>query len=811
MTQFAAALRAQNNLNVGAENMQSVSPNSTSEFLSKAVSSLDLSGAEYGTLLLKDKLHDQAYAYSVVTIKQEHLSSLNTHIQNVQYVVDQIQATDISDTESYSTLIEELTYREDQLSLFIGTLFHSNELNLSAIVNPNLGGNTQNGTINIYDSDLPNANVIGEIAAIEVNFYKIFETLHNETTCPHCIALAQQTDNEETTGGGQPAFALDANDNSSGSVADIDGKATADTSNANLEPLRMSSQWDVTGDATLTYSFYDGDVAYANPYNGSNPTPGNPTPVTSHGATNETTLAAAFDAWDATVDFEFSEVEEDAGEVGEIRVAFTDQSSGAAAFAYAPGNYAVNGDIWFETEDIDITGNDFSTDGVDSAGFNYYAALHEIGHALGLSHPFDAGDDQSNGDDSLPLSKDSLRNTVMSYVQLDKNMVLKFDGGGSSAPSYRVYASTPMMYDVEIMDEFYGADDDNTANNTYSFAVSPETIQTIVDAGGNDTIDASNQTRENVIDLNAGAFSSIGIYSEADQKAYWAATLGTTTAAIQSVIDTFNASASAANSYYSAYTRTALYTGEYNVGIAHNAVIENAVGGSANDTLTGNSSDNTLSGGAGDDSIEGNGGNDTIDGGAHTTGDVAIYNDAYANYTISESGGTYTVTHSGGAGSDGTDTLMNIEYLEFTDQTIDLSTWPVITSTTTPAGLGSGDYSGNPVYTTDDGVNAPSTLSAVDISTRAGAVAALERFDSVLDTLAAQLATMGALQNRLSASISNLISQAASAEVAIGRILNADFATEMAILTKSMVLAEAANQVLAGSQLSKSNLVKLLK
>ena len=155
--------------------------------------------------------------------------------------------------------------------------------------------------------------------------------------------------------------------------------------------------------------------------------------------------------------------------------------------------------------------------------------------------------------------------------------------------------------------------------------------------------------------------------------------------------------------------------------------------------------------------------------------------------------------------------MTNIEYLEFTDQTIDLSTWPVITSTTTPAGLGSGDYSGDPVYTTDDGVNAPSTLSAVDISTRAGAVAALERFDSVLDTLAAQLATMGALQNRLSASISNLTNQAAAAEVAIGRILNADFATEMAILTKSMVLAEAANQVLAGSQLSKSNLVKLLK
>jgi len=80
LTQFAGALRAQLNLQVDTENTQSVSPNSTSEFLSQTVSSLDLSGADYGTLLLKDKLHDQAYAYAVVTFKEQQLSSLNTYI-----------------------------------------------------------------------------------------------------------------------------------------------------------------------------------------------------------------------------------------------------------------------------------------------------------------------------------------------------------------------------------------------------------------------------------------------------------------------------------------------------------------------------------------------------------------------------------------------------------------------------------------------------------------------------------------------------------------------------------------------------------
>ena len=43
---------------------------------------------------------------------------------------------------------------------------------------------------------------------------------------------------------------------------------------------------------------------------------------------------------------------------------------------------------------------------------------------------------------------------------------------------------------------------------------------------------------ENVIDLNAGAFSSIGIFSEADQVSYWATTLGVSNSAVQAVVDT---------------------------------------------------------------------------------------------------------------------------------------------------------------------------------------------------------------------------------------------------------------------------------
>jgi flagellin len=96
---------------------------------------------------------------------------------------------------------------------------------------------------------------------------------------------------------------------------------------------------------------------------------------------------------------------------------------------------------------------------------------------------------------------------------------------------------------------------------------------------------------------------------------------------------------------------SAIYTGEDNLGIAHDASIENAIGGSAADTITGNNLDNMITGGGGDDIIDGGDGDD-----------VAVYSGDRNAYTINTSGGTTTVTS---GGLEGTDTLTNVEFLQF--------------------------------------------------------------------------------------------------------------------------------------------------
>ena len=81
--------------------------------------------------------------------------------------------------------------------------------------------------------------------------------------------------------------------------------------------------------------------------------------------------------------------------------------------------------------------------------------------------------------------------------------------------------------------------------------------------------------------------------------------------------------------------------------------------------LTGNE---YLKGYGGNDTLVGGAGNDTLDGGAGT--DTASFNGPSSNFTITKAFSGYTVTDKTGAL--GTDTLLNVERVQFTDKTVAL-------------------------------------------------------------------------------------------------------------------------------------------
>ena len=87
--------------------------------------------------------------------------------------------------------------------------------------------------------------------------------------------------------------------------------------------------------------------------------------------------------------------------------------------------------------------------------------------------------------------------------------------------------------------------------------------------------------------------------------------------------------------------------------------------------LAGTGAANSLSAGSSHDILEGGGGNDVLNGGAGT--DTAFYNGARSAYTVTRTGtGSWNV-----AGAEGSDTLLNIELLRFTDATVTLATGAV--------------------------------------------------------------------------------------------------------------------------------------
>jgi flagellin len=106
---------------------------------------------------------------------------------------------------------------------------------------------------------------------------------------------------------------------------------------------------------------------------------------------------------------------------------------------------------------------------------------------------------------------------------------------------------------------------------------------------------------------------------------------------------------------------------------------------------------------------------------------------------------------------------------------------------------------------------AASNVSAVSISSQAGAAAAMAVFDSALDKISSGRGDLGAVQNRLQSTVNNLTTTSTNLSDAKSRIEDADFSAESTALAKAQILSQASTAMLAQANQSQQSVLKLLQ
>ncbi len=104
-----------------------------------------------------------------------------------------------------------------------------------------------------------------------------------------------------------------------------------------------------------------------------------------------------------------------------------------------------------------------------------------------------------------------------------------------------------------------------------------------------------------------------------------------------------------------------------------------------------------------------------------------------------------------------------------------------------------------------------SSVSSINIGTQTGSNNAIDVIDGALAFISDTRATLGAVQNRFSATIANLENVSQNVSAARSRIQDADFAQESANLARNQILQQAGTAMLAQANASTQNVLTLLQ
>ena len=402
--------------------------------------------------------------------------------------------------------------------------------------------------------------------------------------------------------------------------------------------LDSGATLDVGADGVITFGFYQG-----NHYTGINNNPhlGEGIGYTPFSAAQMAAARIAINNWDSLIAPTFQEQAWGPGSSTwaqkntDILLANT-YTGPAQAWAYYPGSNhqyeRLSSDVWIADPRINGSNNQFLP-----GQYGLQTLNHELGHTLGLSHPgaYNFGDDNDGDGVPDPITytgdafyfQDSNQFTIMSYFDSYETGAQNIDWNVMRF----LYPSTPMVDDVYVIQQKYGADTTTrTGNSTYGFNSTSDvtneamkfhtgemsTIFTIYDANGNDTLDLSGYYTNSVIDLREGAYSSAGGWGAYNPSQIGteptlaginanntAAGLGARSAALYDIYFHGTAGVNEGISWKEITGTSDQYLMEQNIGIAYGAVIENAVGGHGDDRINGNQANNTFTGGDGADTF----------------------------------------------------------------------------------------------------------------------------------------------------------------------------------------------------------------
>jgi serralysin len=276
--------------------------------------------------------------------------------------------------------------------------------------------------------------------------------------------------------------------------------------------------------------------------------------------------------------------EVDAATPANIRSAISTANNNNTAYAYYPGGSSNSGDVWYGTV-VPEYQNPLK------GQYAWATVMHEVGHALGLKH----GHEAEGMFPAMEAAFDQMAYSIMTYRSY---VGAPTDGGYTNEANG--YAQTFMMYDIAALQAMYGANfNTNAGNTTYRWdagtgqmfidnvaqgaPTANRIFMTIWDGNGIDTYDFSNYATGLTVNLSPGAFSITSTEQTAN--------LGNGNFAPGNIFNALQFNGDA------------------------RSLIENATGGSGNDTITGNGAGNTLIGNDGTDTLNGDSGNDTLNGG----------------------------------------------------------------------------------------------------------------------------------------------------------------------------------------------------